>query len=186
MKYADDTTFGFINSMRRTINSTEFEKLNANELLDLISSDFHSATSEKLATVNLQLETAHKCDVQDEELEFALRTIKNVRKKFEEHVGKEERLLFPLLSVHKKKHNIPDNTKDVTGFIAELKEEHQWIKNQFSLMRKATHEYQCPIDSFPSHKLAYAQLNDLEQDFNRLFFVEEQYIFPRILRDHHS
>src|ERR1700749_4769495 len=98
MKAMNETTFGFINSMKRVIHNNEFEKLNANELLDLFSTDFHSATKEKLATVNLQLETAHKCDVQDEELEFALNTIKKVRARFEEHIGKEERFLFPLLS----------------------------------------------------------------------------------------
>jgi len=168
--------------MKRTVNTGEFENLNSNELLDLVSTDFHSATRETLDTVDVQLQTAHKCDPKDEELEYAWTVIKTMRGKFEEHVRKEERLLFPLLTVSKRKSINSNEAREVVDFIGELKEEHQEIKNQFVLLRKATHEYECAVDSFPSQKLAYAQLNNLEQDFNRIFFVEEEYVFPRLLR----
>lgn len=172
--------------MNRNVNTSEYEKLSSHELLNLVSSEFHAATRETLATVCVQLDTAHKCDVDDEEIEFALTTMKLLSEKFEEHVGKEERLLFPLLSVAKRKRSDAKELKDVAEFIEDLKEEHKWVKSQFALVRKATNDYQCDIDSFPSQKLAYAHMNNLEQDFNRSFFVEEQYIFSRILRDYQN
>jgi iron-sulfur cluster repair protein YtfE (RIC family) len=178
----DETTFGLINSMRRTLNNSEFEKLNGRELVDFVSNDLHEGIGEKLSTVNLQLKTASKCEDLNEEIEFSLAVITSLQARFIEHVGKEEQLLFPLLTHVRKKHNESKEASGVMEFIAELKEEHQWMKNQLKQIREATHEYECDINSCPSHKLAYAQLNDLEQDFTHLFFVEEQYLFPYLFR----
>src|ERR1044072_2128933 len=116
----EDTTFGNINAMKRTNNYTDFSKLNGEELLDLIDTDFHSGTAEKLATVKLQLETATKCDTNDEEGEFALEAIKKIHIKFQEHIGKEKRLLFPLLPVTRRKKSSLKEGNEVPAFIAEL------------------------------------------------------------------
>ena len=175
-----------IQVMKRIMNSREFEKLNGSDLLHLISTEFHAGMREKLETVNMQLATADRCEPENEELEFTLATLKSINEKFLEHVGKEERLLFPLISIARKKESVESEKKNVAEFIVELKKEHNWLKNQLQLIRKATNDYQCQINSSPSHKLAYAQLHDLEQDFNRAFFVEEEYLFPRLLRIHHK
>jgi iron-sulfur cluster repair protein YtfE (RIC family) len=168
--------------MNHTINKTELGKLNGNDLLNLISSEFHVGMNESFTSVSQQLEIARKLEAIDEELEFSLVSIKKIREKFLEHMQKEERLLFPLLSSPRKSKTSLNGENGIGEFIAELKEEHTWIRKQFDLINKATHHYECDTDSTPSHKLAFAQLNDLEQDFKKLFFIEEEYVFPRLIR----
>jgi iron-sulfur cluster repair protein YtfE (RIC family) len=168
--------------MKQTSTSTDYAKLSIGDLLRVISDDFQKEMVETFETVNTQLKTAHKLEPLDEELEFALVTSQQVEEKFMELINKEEKFLFPLLTFSKKKQVADEEKSDFNSFISALKTEHQNLKKQFSLIRKATGNYNCEPSFTPSHKLAFAQLNDLEQDFNRLFFVEEEYLFPRALK----
>ncbi len=168
--------------MRRFNNTGEYAKFSIQDLLETVSNDFHASMKDTIATVLVQLETSHKLEPQEEELEFALQALKEMEQKFNEHILKEEFLLFPLFNIEQKKRGTAQQLYGVEEFIRELKYEHEWMKDRFARIGKATHHYQCPMSATPSHKLAYAQLNDLEQDFTRLFFVEEEYLFPRLIR----
>lgn len=178
----EPTRLNLNQKMKQTSNSSDYAKLKTGDLLDVISNDFQKEIVETIETVNLQLKTAHKLEPFDEELEFALVTSQEVEEKFTELISKEEKFLFPILRTSKKRVQGEDEKIDFRSFISSLKEEHQKLKKQFSMIRKATHNYNCEPSYTPSHKLAFAQLNDLEQDFNRLFFVEEEYLFPRALK----
>ncbi|HET6989768.1 MAG TPA: hemerythrin domain-containing protein [Bacteroidia bacterium] len=172
--------------MKQPLNTNDYAKLSVENLLDIISDKFHKEIQETFDTVNLQLKIAHKLEPLEEELEFALVMVGEIEKKFTEHIEKEEILLFPILGVTKKRTGVYGEENDTEEFISDLKSEHDILKTQFSQIRKATNQYTCEPSSTPSHKLAYAQLNDLEQDINRLFFVEEEYLFPRVLRVQHK
>lgn len=168
--------------MNYTTNNTALGKMGGMDLVHLISNEFHSGMNESFITVRQQLETAKKLQAEDEEMEFSLEKIKKIQEKFLEHSQKETRLLFPLLNSSKSKKSFMKEEENIGEFVEELREEHEWIKKQFNLIRSATHHYECDVDSTPSHKLAYAQLNDLDQDFKRLFFIEEEYLFPKLVR----
>lgn len=168
--------------MKHSLTINDYTKLSTKDLLNIVSTDFHPGMRETFATANLQLETAHKLEPLEEELEFAWVLLKEMKKNFLQHIEKEKQLLFPLFSATKKRQRIQDEENELEDFIGNLKAEHMVLKKQISAIRKATKNYTTEPTHTPSHKLAYAQLNNLEQDFNRLFFVEEEYLFPRALR----
>ncbi len=170
--------------MKQIINNSEFENLDCEELFDLISEQFHSEMKESLAIVNMQLETVLKSG--KKEIGGAVTTIQSIREKFLEYIDMENHLLFPLLPINDKKHIDVKEEKNLAEFISDLKERHQGMKKQFQQIRYTTNGYKCDIDSSPSHKLAFTQLKDLEQDFNHLFFVEEEYLFPRFFSSQSS
>jgi iron-sulfur cluster repair protein YtfE (RIC family) len=171
-------------AMKRALNTSDYTKMSIQDLLNVITNDFHNEMKETFETVNLQLTTAYNLEPREEELEFACVTMKQTEKKFVEHIEKEEQLLFPLFSISKKRKNNSADGIDLEEFIDGLRSEHNWIRQQIGQIRKATNNYKSEPAFTPSHKLAYAQLNDLEQDFTRLFFIEEEYLFPRALKIH--
>jgi len=163
-----------------TNNNGEYARLSVQELLDLVSGQMHDGAKDAMDTALVQLETAHKLEPNDEALEFAMVSLKTMQEKFNAHSGKEERLLFPLFKNGRSRNEALKN--GVENFVAELLQEHDWLRTRLDWISRATRKYQCEPTATPSHKLAYAHLNDLEQDFNRLFFVEEEYLFPRLIR----
>lgn len=168
--------------MKRPSNINDYTKLSIQELLEIVATDFHKGMRETFATVNLQLEIAHKLEPREEELEFAWASLKEMERDFIQHISKEEQLLFPILTHPKKRQALPEEAKELNYFISNLKAEHALLKTQIAQIKRITNNYAAEPSFTPSHKLAYAQLNDLEQDFNRLFFVEEEYLFPRAIR----
>lgn len=163
-------------------HSREYDKLSIHDLLRIVSDEFQKEIKETFATVNMNLEVAHKLEPNEEELEFVFAKLKSMEAKFLEHIYKEEQLLFPIFSVAKKRLRSIDEKNNFEKFINSLKAEHNWIKEQINLIRKATRNYQCEPSNTPSHKLAFAQLNDLEQDIHKIFFVEEEFLFRRALK----
>ena len=170
--------------MLQQTNTRDYAKLNIHDLTKVVSVEFHKGIRETFATVNMNLEIAHKLEPYEEELEYAWANLKSMEKKFEEHIRKEEQFLFPIFSVVKKRLRDNDREIDFKNFIDSLISDHRWLKKQMEQIRKVTNQYTCEPSNTPSHKLAYAQLNDLEQDFNKMFFVEEEFLFQRALKIH--
>lgn len=135
---------------------------------------------ESFNTAITQLETAHRIESGEEEVNYILGVVKKMREVFIGNAGKEERFLFPLINLRSEQMKIASEMKELGDFISELKENQQWIKTEISKIRRITLEYHCPVNASPSHKLAYARLSVLEQDFNRLAFIEEEFLFPKL------
>lgn len=167
--------------MKRTpSNSTEYNRLNTRELVTLIAADYHPALKDALDSVIVQMETAQKVESGDQNVKKTLATIRLFRDLFLEHSGKEERLLFPLVTNPADKKMSGNDVSEIREFLAELKSEHRRMEEEIDRIRIYTDHYSSEPSASPSHKLAYAQLNEFEQDFNRLVFVEEEFLFPRL------
>jgi iron-sulfur cluster repair protein YtfE (RIC family) len=165
-------------------NAEGYNRLSIRELTVLVSSDYHPAIKNALDSVIVQLEAARKVEDGNPKFEKVVSTILNFRELFLEHAGKESRLLFPLLNVQGGKRQSGNEVAEIREFLGELKVEHRRLENEIDKIREYTDSYTCKPSASPSHKLAYAQLNEFEQDFNRLVFVEEQFLFPRVLLIH--
>lgn len=170
-----------LNIMKRTpSNSTEYNRLNTRELVTLISRDYHPALKDALDSVIVQMEAAQKVEAGDQKVKKALASIKLFRDLFSAHSGKEERLLFPLVNNPTEKKLSGNDISEIREFLGELKAEHRRMEDEIDRIRIYTDHYSSEPSASPSHKLAYAQLNEFEQDFNRLVFVEEEFLFPRL------
>lgn len=167
--------------MRPPINNNNYSRLPLKELAVLIATDYHSTLKESMETVLVQLEAAHKIDPQNKDLTKAHAQVRLIREFFLQHAGKEERLLFPLLNASSEKRPSGRDAEEVRQFVQELKVEHRQLMTELVRMRSITNTYNSEPAASPSQKLAYAQLNDFEQDVNRLVYIEEEFLFPRVL-----
>ncbi|HEU4716571.1 MAG TPA: hemerythrin domain-containing protein [Bacteroidia bacterium] len=168
--------------MKRSIATgmQEYSKLNPVELKEVIVSKFHETIRDTIGMAETQLAAAGKIE-KTEEVEVVMNFLEKLKHSFEQHAMREERLLFPLLSLESREEAIRE-IEEIGTFISELKKEHENMERELDLIKMATNNYQCDPMASPSHKLAYAHLNDVGQDFRRMFFIEEEFLFPRILR----
>lgn len=167
--------------MRPQINNQNYARLPLKELAVLIATDYHATLKESMETVLVQIEAANRIEPGNRELSKASVLIEQIRDFFIQHAGKEERLLFPLLNTNSENRRTGRDAEELRRFITELKSEHRQLSVELQKIRLLTNSYNTEPTASPSQKLAYAQLNDFEQDVNRLIYIEEEFFFPRLL-----
>jgi iron-sulfur cluster repair protein YtfE (RIC family) len=140
----------------------------------LISCDYHVSMMLALDAVLAQLGAGERSD--DDYTDHVLEEIVNLRAQLAAHVEKEKQLLFPLFQASGSRDD------SIKPLLKDLRYEHRKMEELFTRLSHLTNEYNGESSAAPSQKLAYAQLNELEQDFNRAIFVEEEYLFPRLSR----
>lgn len=64
--------------------------------------------------------------------------------------------------------------------IPQLVESHQHMLHLLEQIDKLSEQCTNSQSCSPLHKLGYAHINNLRQDVSRLFFLEEEYLFPRL------
>jgi len=166
--------------MKTRERNNEYAKLGTKELIALISEEYFRSMGEGFDTVVMQLETSGKIAPEDKALVKIQVEVKRIREMFMQHAGKEQRFLFPLFQVNKKEKREAMSREELESFLDEMRGEHEQLRKEFETVGMLTHHFNFEPTASPSQKLAFAQLNDLEQDFNRMIFVEEEYLFPRV------
>lgn len=68
---------------------------------------------------------------------------------------------------------------DLSVSVAELKESHRQMRKLLEQVSELAEQCTLSPDCSSLHKLGYAYTNNLMQDISRLFFLEEEYLFPR-------
>lgn len=163
--------------MKASIHTQEHSRLPLKELVVLLSKDYHSTLKESIDTILVQLGTAHAIEEKNEELTKTKTLAGLLREFFFQHAAKEGRFLFPL----SEKQVTEKDADELRLFITSLKSEHRQLTKKILRIRMLTNNYNCGPAASPSQKLAYARLNEFEQDVNRLIYIEEEFLFPRLL-----
>lgn len=94
----------------------------------------------------------------------------------EEHLIKEEEILFPLIEAYV-------DTKDesllisIKNFIQETEEEHHAAGDILKELREVTNDYEPPCDVCTTYKLVYSKLEALEQDLFTHIHLENSVLF---------
>jgi iron-sulfur cluster repair protein YtfE (RIC family) len=164
--------------MIRKKPTTDYSALTLKELIGLLMMNYHNPMRDAFAAIITQLAASDRVEGEKEESK-PLVLVKKISERFLSHIGKEERLLFPLADSKNSKAAFP---ADPQPFLDELKDEHQKLEREFDDLEEATGFYNTEPGASPSRKLAYARLNDLDQDFSRLMYIEEEFLFPRFRR----
>lgn len=159
--------------------SGEYKMLTTRELMALVVEEYQPGQKQAFGLAIVQLEAACKVEPENDELKKVRKLVHQIEKRFDEHCGKEKRLLFPLFAAGEQK-NDELSAKELSVFIQELSDEHEEQRQLYRNLRLLTHDFRFDPPASPAHKLAYAHLDDLEQDFLRMAFIEEEYLFPRL------
>jgi len=122
---------------------------------------------------------AEKITPDDTTLQSVLQIVRDLKSALYTHLAREYRLLYPVMRAASNGTWVAAGS-EIKSFVQEMISEHAALKETLAQLRRATADYNSLPKASPSQKLAFAQLNVLEQDLNMLFYVEEEYLFPKI------
>ncbi|HTL82191.1 MAG TPA: hypothetical protein VL651_10825 [Bacteroidia bacterium] len=157
-----------------------YPDLKMKDLVKLIREEYVPAIRESFSTIITLLGSAHIVEPSEEEVNYILHHVQRLAEEFRVHAETEDTKLFPVKHfLYTDDHHLD---REAGRLLQESLKEHARFRFEMSNIRNLSAEYHCEVTSSPSHKLAYAQLSDLEQDMKRLFFIEEEYLFPKLKR----
>ncbi|HLG04334.1 MAG TPA: hemerythrin domain-containing protein [Bacteroidia bacterium] len=159
-----------------------YESMTAHELSRYLTKEFHTKIRQAFGAALTQLGASLHIEKVNGEAKAIYGLVKGLCAFFTEHAGKEERLLFPLVADTGQSYKASATTYETESFVDDLKEEHYALGEGFMNLRRLTNNYNCNTSASPSRKLAFGHLNGIEQNIKQDIFIEEEYLFPRILR----
>src|SRR6478609_11266250 len=104
-----------------------------------------------------------------------------------QHMKKEELILFPFIKKMQKA-VLNGETIEMPHFgtvenpIAMMREEHEAEGDRFQKIATLTNGYTPPADACNTYKVAFAMLNDFEQDLHKHIHLENNIMFPSALK----
>ena len=113
-----------------------------------------------------------------EELSQVYRLFHNLKAELEEHVIKEEVMIFPRLVTASKSH-ARDEILTVLQMIDELEAGHQSAGDVIKNLRIVTNDFQVPPDGCKTYELTYQKLEELERDLFQHIHLENNILFVR-------
>lgn len=167
-----------------TYQNVNFLQLRVDEVCDYVVSKHHSFAKEMLRLIAVQIEACKKVDGETfPEIDKLNIAFTDLKERFEQHMGKEEHILFPLFK------NISDsnNEKNATPIellnnpLSLIEQEHIQITKDIAEIRKLTNNYTAPVQCSQTLKLCFAELFDFEQDYHKHIHIENNLLFPKVL-----
>lgn len=94
----------------------------------------------------------------------------------EQHLIKEETILFPLLKVGK-------DREKINRYTAEILQEHEVVGDVLRKIRKASNKYTVPEDGCDTYRKAYKMLEELQNDLHQHVHLENNILLVDFERD---
>lgn len=154
-------------------------------LIDYIVNAHHSYLRKYLPQINGHLSTlvnkhsGKYPQLKELELEFMI-----MKKELEEHILKEENVLFPYiknlvnLEITKSEFSVPP-FGSIENPISVMEREHSEAGQSLENIKTLTHNF-LPEDSFcNTHKITYKELEDLYKDLHKHIHLENNILFPK-------
>ena len=161
-------------------NQTKKEaELASDALADQIEAKHHRYMRENLPIISELMDVVMQAHgVNHPELFKLHSAYSGLRGEIEQHLVKEEILLFP--HYHQHQHaNHTKKTKQLDNIIGELRQEHENAGAALKRMRQITHDYQLPDDACTTFELLYNKLKALEEDLFQHIHLENNILFNR-------
>ena len=112
------------------------------------------------------------------------KTFAALRRELEEHMWKEENILFPLIQQIEKAQSTPGASRPgmpVGGPIRMMEFEHESAGNALREIRRVTSDYTVPQDGCNTYRALFDGLQTLEADLHQHIHLENNILFPRTL-----
>lgn len=159
---------------------TDWAKEKPSKLVDYIEGTHHAYLKEELPRISeLAFKILKVHGKNHEELFKVHKLINTLRTELEEHLVKEEELLFPLIKeyeVEKTNHS----RERVLNLLNELEKEHTGAGDIIKELREVTEHYIAPKDACRTFELTYRKLGELEQNTFQHIHLENNILFKNI------
>lgn len=97
----------------------------------------------------------------------------------DQHLIKEEELLFPLIKEYDK-NSTSELLEKIKAVTNDIESEHEQAGDIIKELRKITNDYALPSDACTSFRLAYQKLEELESDLFQHIHLENNILHPRL------
>ncbi len=116
------------------------------------------------------------------ELSKVYKLFHTLKMELEEHLIKEEEIVFPFIKQYEKEHS--DQVLDLAlKAIKELEDEHEGAGKVLKELRLITSQYVVPEDGCSSYALTYKKLEEMESDLFSHIHLENNILFPRLMQE---
>lgn len=160
-------------------NTTDWTSLSTSDLIDHIVSTHHAYLYEELPAISeLTAKILRAHGSRHAELSKVHRMFNSLKMELEEHLIKEEEVLFPML---KKCEKAPSDelVAEIRRTIQETEDEHTGAGDILKELRNITNNYEVPEDGCRTYKITFERIQELESDLFQHIHLENNILFER-------
>lgn len=170
---------------KETDNSIRFDEYSLTELIDHIIDTHHVYLKDVMPVI---LEFAEKVarvhGPNNKSLVTVYEVVTDMKREMDEHLTKEEVVLFPYLKdlekAHLKQAAKPLRTfGNITNPIQCLELEHESHGEQLYKLRELTNNYNAPMDACGTYRVLFSMLHELDEDIQSHVHLENNLLFPK-------
>ncbi len=165
------------------IKDIDWQNSSFSKLIDYIVNKHHAFLQDNLPRIGELTTTILRVHGQNhQELSKVHKLFHGLKMELEQHLIKEEEVLFPIIKEYEEN---PSTEKLDKAFsvIDELEEEHEGAGDVLKELRTVTKEYEVPADGCNTYQLAYQLLEELESDLFQHIHLENNILFPRLAKE---
>jgi iron-sulfur cluster repair protein YtfE (RIC family) len=157
-----------------------FEKMELKSLSEYIEKNHHAYELSSLSSIEIYFSSLSEFDRKlNPNLDEIKANFQELMKIFNNHVSQEEKFVNTLLE---RIASIKISKKDFLNDFEKFKAEHNNIFQLVQKIKQLSNNYKVEENSSAILKLCFARLFDFEQDLLKHQYLEEQYLFPQLLK----
>lgn len=167
----------YIEFQEKNEKFTDWAKEKPSKLVDYIVDKHHAYLNEelpKLSELTLKILKVH--GESHEELFKVHKLFNTLRIELEEHLIKEEDVLFPAIKKYEVE-KTSDNREKMINLLNELEQEHTGAGDIIKELREVTNHYIVPEGACRTYELTYKKLRELELDTFQHIHLENNILF---------
>ena len=161
-----------------------YDKMSACELIDHIVNKHHAYIKSTAPVMKAHLEKVlYKHGSEHPELEKIAGLFERLKLEMDQHMFKEEYVLFPRIrkmeeALQQKDMNWKGGTHFVEAPIEAMEAEHDLAGNILHEIKLETGHYQPPVNACTTYRLCYDELKEFEHDLHQHVHLENNILFP--------
>lgn len=172
----------YVEAQERQTQETDWTALSNKELISHIVNRHHAFLTKELPLLSeyvtkiLRVHGSHH-----PELSRLHTLFHQFKMEMEQHLIKEETMIFPLIQEYETQPS-PELLEKIRQGINELEQEHTQAGDLLKEMRELTHDYQLPTDACHTYTVTFHKLEEAEADTFQHVHLENHILFPRFLK----
>lgn len=172
-----------LSNLKKSTDDVNFADLSATELINHIETHHHNYIRTHSPILIQYLNKIYKVHRdRHPELQELYTTFENLVHELEDHLLKEERILFPYIRLLEARKSLSDNPfSTVSQPITRLESEHEDAGDAIKKIRDITQDFTPPSDACSTYKIAFEKLKDFEQDLFKHVHLENNILFPKAI-----
>ena len=160
---------------RSDVAAQRWDEAPLGDLIEFILSDYHQPLREelpRLETMARKVFSVHR-EKAEAMLSDLLSTVEGLKAELEQHMAKEEQILFPMIR--------QGQGAMADGPISVMRHEHDSAGSALARLRTLTHDYEVPEGACNTWRALWHGLEALEQALHEHIHLENNILFPRAL-----